>query len=200
MRTAWVLQGLGFLILITAFYIVIKEEKARAPKPEEVTSSNQTPMTATQNIVLRSPAFQDGQPIPSKYTCDGDNISPPLAIDMVPDTTVSLVLIMEDPDVPKNVREDGMWNHWVMFNMPPNTARIGEGSTPQGVAGVTTRNTLTYTGPCPPDRKHRYFFKVFALDTTLRLSAGASKEEVLEALKGHVLATGGLMGTYERQR
>jgi Raf kinase inhibitor-like YbhB/YbcL family protein len=93
-----------------------------------------------------------------------------------------------------------MWNHWVLFNIPPTTSRIGEGDTPQATAGTTTSGTNEYQGPCPPDGQHRYFFKIYALDATLQLEAGASKEAVLEAMNGHVIATGELMGTYERQQ
>ncbi len=198
MRTAWMLQGLGFLVLIYGIYYTLEhteeqEQSLQAP----LTSDNVLPMN---DLIIRSPAFANEHTIPEKYTCDGENISPPLAIDNIPENATSLALIMEDPDVPTNLREDGMWNHWVLFNIPPNTLRIGEGEAPTSTPGITTSQGLTYTGPCPPDREHRYFFKVYALDTILRLEEGATKEEVLELMKGHILSQGELMGTYERQQ
>lgn len=147
-------------------------------------------------MVVRSPAFVHEGVIPSKYTCDGDNCSPPLAIDGVPQNTASLVLIVDDHDVPTAIRPDGVWDHWVVFNMPPTTSRIGEGAAPAGIAGISTSNRLTYGGPCPPDGEHRYFFKIYALDTVLRLSQGSTKHEVLQAMEGHVLESTTLMGRY----
>jgi Raf kinase inhibitor-like YbhB/YbcL family protein len=199
MRTAWALQGLGFLILMVALILVLEKRPTEKTslEPTLITSVTTMPMNDT-SIVVRSPAFSDGRPIPEKYTCDGENMSPPLAFDNIPAKAVSLVLVVEDPDVPKNLREDGMWNHWIVFNIPPNTSRIGEGERPKGVTGVNTNKTFSYVGPCPPDREHRYFFKVFALDTSLRLPEGATKEEVLTAIQGHILSTGQLIGTYTR--
>lgn len=147
---------------------------------------------------LISSAFQAGGKIPSKYTCDGEDISPPLTISEVPDGAKSLVLIMDDPDVPKHLRADGMWDHWVVFNIPASTTTIGEGKQPEGVAGNGTEGKLVYRGPAPPDREHRYFFKLYALDALLTLKEGATKQEVEGAMKGHVLADAELMGRYER--
>ena len=145
-----------------------------------------------------SSAFQDGGKIPPKYTCDGEGISPPLTISEVPAGAKSLVLIMDDPDVPKHLRDDGMWDHWIAFNIPPTTSSIGEGEQPKGVAGKGTSGDLVYLGPAPPDREHRYFFKLYALDTQLDLKEGATKPEVEGAMKGHILAESELMGRYER--
>ena len=149
-------------------------------------------------MLLSSPAFSHEGQIPSRYTCDGDNISPPLTIGDVPDGAKSLVLLMDDPDVPKHIREDGMWDHWVVFNILPNTTEILEGQNPPGVLGNNTRGVLGYGGPCPPDREHRYFFKLYALDSMLDLSEGASKTDVLTAIEGRVLTEAVLMGRYER--
>ncbi len=148
---------------------------------------------------INSTAFTHEGKIPSKYTCDGENTNPPLEFSDVPTNAKSLVLIMEDPDVPKHLRADGMWNHWVVFNIPPDTKGVAENSQPKGTAGITTSNKLKYGGPCPPDREHRYFFKLYALDTTLNLPEGATKEQVLAAMKGHVLAEAVLMGKYQRK-
>lgn len=199
MRTAWLLQGLGFLILFLSLLLFLENKETIHPGPG-VRSNNHIPMK-THSITLRSPAFTHGEAIPSKYTCDGENSSPPLAIDAVPENTASLVLIVEDPDVPKNIREDGTWDHWVLFNIPPETRLLAEGEVPRGaMAGTTTSNTGTYVGPCPPDGSHRYYFNVYALDTVLRIPLGSTKKEVLEAMDGHVLGSGALMGTYARSR
>lgn len=148
---------------------------------------------------LNSPAFGHEGKIPTQYTCDGENINPPLSILEAPGATQSLVLIMEDPDVPKNLKEDGMWDHWVVFNIPPKLREILEGKEPEGTAGTGTNGELGYYGPCPPDREHRYFFKLFALDTKLELPEGATKPEVEKAMNGHILDETHLMGRYERK-
>ncbi|MEX1297983.1 MAG: YbhB/YbcL family Raf kinase inhibitor-like protein, partial [Desulfotignum sp.] len=147
---------------------------------------------------LTSTAFNQGERIPSIYTCDGDNINPPLEITGVPHEAQSLVLIMDDPDVPKSLREDGMWDHWVVFNIPPDTRTIEENTEPEGTPGIGTNEETGYFGPCPPDREHRYFFKLFALDTRLDLPEKSTKALVEEAMAGHVLFHAELMGTYER--
>ena len=104
---------------------------------------------------LTSTAFEHQGKIPSKYTCDGANISPPLRLSDVPAQAKSLVLIMDDPDVPKRLRKDGMWDHWVVFNIPASLTEIKEGEEPEGTHGIGTSNNLDYYGPCPPDREHR---------------------------------------------
>ena len=147
---------------------------------------------------LISPAFEHEGKIPSKYTCDGENINFPLKISGIPKGTKSLILIMKDPDVPKHIREDGAWIHWVVFNIPPDTTEIQEGQEPNGIHGITTSNKLKYGGPCPPDREHRYFTKVFALDTKLNLPEGATADQVLKAMKTNVIAEAVLIGRYAR--
>jgi Raf kinase inhibitor-like YbhB/YbcL family protein len=148
---------------------------------------------------LTSKAFQQGGKIPSKYTCDGENVNPPLAISDLPSGSKSLALIMEDPDVPKNLRADGMWDHWIVFNIPPTVSEIKENQEPKGVHGQGTGGNTEYYGPCPPDREHRYFISLYALDTLLDLPEKASKHQVLQAMEGHILAQTELMGRYERQ-
>ncbi|MDP2631259.1 MAG: YbhB/YbcL family Raf kinase inhibitor-like protein [Candidatus Uhrbacteria bacterium] len=149
-------------------------------------------------MILSSPVFEHNGRIPSKYTCDGDNISPPLNISGVPEGAQSLVLFMDDPDVPKSIRPDGMWDHWVVFNIPPTTLRVAEGQNPMGVMGANTRGANSYSGPCPPDREHRYFFKLYALNAMLDLPEGASKSEVITAMESYILDSAELMGRYER--
>lgn len=149
---------------------------------------------------LTSPAFEQGGKIPSEYTCDGQNVSPELNISGMVFGAKSLVLIVDDPDVPESVRKDRMWVHWVVFNIPPNTSRIPKNSQPHGTPGMNTGNQLSYMGPCPPDREHRYYFKLYALDDLLDLPRGATKEEVVKEMQGHIMAESELMGRYERKK
>ena len=149
---------------------------------------------------LTSTAFKNNGNIPSQYTCDGENKSPSLEISDVQKNARSLVLIMEDPDVPKKIRADGMWDHWIVWNLSPTTTHIREGTEPVAMHGKTTSGTMAYTGPCPPDREHRYFFKLFALDVVLNLPVGSTKAQVVAAMKGHVVDEAVLMGRYERKK
>ena len=142
---------------------------------------------------IKSTAFNNGEPIPAKYTCLGQNIPPPLTIGGTPPGAKSLVLIVDDPDAPM-----GTWVHWVVYNIKPDTLFIDR--TPDSAQeGMTDSRKPGYGGPCPPPGKpHRYFFKIYALDTALNLKAGASKGEVESAMRGHILAEAKLMGTFER--
>ena len=149
---------------------------------------------------LTSSAFTEGGKIPSKYTCEGLNINPELNFSNVPLHAKTLALILDDPDVPEYVRKERMFDHWVVFNIPPRTTRIPENSQPAGVPGKNTSGGLNYTGPCPPDREHRYFFKLYALDKELDLPKGSTKSEVEKAMKGHVLSEAQLMGRYEKYK
>lgn len=144
---------------------------------------------------LTSPAFTNGETIPQKYGRDFENINPPLAFEDVPTGTVSFVLFMEDPDVPKTAPVP-VWDHWVVFNIPPTVREIPEDWQVKGTRGVGTRGELDYGGPRPPDREHRYFFKLYALDTELDLNEGVSKQQVLDAMEGHILEEAVLMGRF----
>ncbi|OGL74472.1 kinase inhibitor [Candidatus Uhrbacteria bacterium RIFCSPHIGHO2_12_FULL_60_25] len=147
---------------------------------------------------LTSTAFTQGQPIPSTYSCDGRNVNPPLTISDVPTSAQSLALIMDDPDVPAAAGVK-VWDHWVVFNLSPTLTSIGENEQPPGVRGKGTRGSLSYGGPCPPDREHRYFFKLYALDAMLDLKEGATKADLESAMSGHVIEQAELMGTYVRK-
>lgn len=148
---------------------------------------------------IESSAFQNNQAVPSKYTCDGENINPPLSFSDVPKDAKSLILIMDDPDVPKTIRPDGMWDHWLVWNIPAGTTIINEGSTPPGIVGKNTGGQFGYQGPCPPDREHRYFFKLYALDTMLSLNTPTTTKQILEqAMEGHILEKTELIGLYKR--
>lgn len=149
----------------------------------------------TLSMKITSSAFQHNQTIPAKYTCDGENISPPLTISEVPEGTQSLLLINDDPDAPA-----GTWVHWTIWNIDPATAEIAENSVPQGaVEGITSFGSAGYGGPCPPSGEHRYFFKLYALDTTLDLDSKADKAQLEKVMEGHILAEGELIGLYSRQ-
>jgi Raf kinase inhibitor-like YbhB/YbcL family protein len=147
---------------------------------------------------LTSSAFENNGKIPSLYTCDGKNINPPLEIRNVPPAARSLVLIMDDPDVPSSVRKDNMWVHWVIFNIPPDTRAIKENSTPPGTVGQGTGGKNKYEGPCPPDREHRYYFKLYALKEILDLQSGATKSDVEQAMKEYIIEQTQLMARYNR--
>jgi len=146
-----------------------------------------------ENLHVSSPAFEYNALIPAKYTCDGDDVSPPLTISGIPEGTKSLVLIVDDPDAPM-----GTWDHWLVWNIPP-TRSIAEDTVP-GTEGVNTYRRHSYGGPCPPSGTHRYFFKVYALDTLLSLGSNATKRDVEKAMQDHVLAKGELIGLYRRFR
>jgi Raf kinase inhibitor-like YbhB/YbcL family protein len=153
-------------------------------------------------MTLTSPAFKHGGQIPSKYTCEGDDISPPLAWDGVPEEIKSLVLIVDDPDAPDPKAPKRVWVHWVVYNLPPATKSLpenaGKARLPHGaVVGLNDFKKAEYGGPCPPIGRHRYFHKLYALDTTLDLK-GATKSQTEAAMKGHVLADAELIGTYQK--
>ncbi|MBJ7449021.1 MAG: YbhB/YbcL family Raf kinase inhibitor-like protein [Parachlamydiales bacterium] len=149
---------------------------------------------------LTSPAFKHSSSIPALFTCDGENINPPLNIKDVPSQAKSLVLIFEDPDVPSYVRKDGLYIHWVVFNMDVMTKTIEEGIPPKALFGINTSEKTSYVGPCPPDKEHRYFFKLYALKESLSLKTGATKDEVMEAMSDLVIEETELMGLYDRAR
>ena len=152
-------------------------------------------------IQLTSSAFAEGAPIPEKYTCDGEDISPLLKWSNAPKGTKSLALICDDPDAPI-----GTWVHWVLYDIPPAVTELPEGvptteALPSGAKqGINDFKRLGYGGPCPPrGSAHRYFFTLYALDTELQLEPGATKKDLVRAMEGHILAEGRLMGTYKRK-
>jgi Raf kinase inhibitor-like YbhB/YbcL family protein len=143
---------------------------------------------------LTSPDFANGASIPSRFTCEGQNISPGLAISGVPAGAKSLLLIVDDPDAP-----GGTFTHWLVWNLPPSTTSLPAGSAPSTARqGTNDFGTAAYSGPCPPSGTHRYFFRLSALDTTLTLPIGASRRDVDAAIRGHVLASATLMGRYAK--
>jgi Raf kinase inhibitor-like YbhB/YbcL family protein len=144
---------------------------------------------------ITSSAFQEGGNIPSKFTCDGGDSSPPLQIAEIPSSAKSLALIVDDPDAPS-----GLFTHWIVWNISPQTNGIAEGSTPKGVQGTNDFGKAGYGGPCPPSGTHRYYVKIFALDRELNLPPGTKRNQLDVAMKGHVVAHGELMGRYAKQK
>ena len=148
---------------------------------------------------IKSSAFSSGEMIPAKYTCDGADFSPPLEWTAGPAGTKSFALICDDPDAPM-----GTWVHWVVYDIPPTATMLAEGVAREkelpggGTQGVNDFRRIGYGGPCPPGGTHRYFFKLYALDVVLGLKPGITKDQLLKAMKGHILAEAQLMGTYKR--
>jgi Raf kinase inhibitor-like YbhB/YbcL family protein len=146
-----------------------------------------------QVMILSSSAFENNGTIPSVYTCDGSNVSPPLTITNVPTNTQSLALIVEDPDAQR-----GTVTHWIVWNIPPQKSQFVIGEKIDFPQGITVFGTTGYGGPCPPSGTHRYFFKLYALDTMLDLGDGSTKENLLQAMTNHILEQASLMGKYSR--
>jgi Raf kinase inhibitor-like YbhB/YbcL family protein len=147
------------------------------------------------NFKIVSPAFEQNGQISPKYTCDGDNVNPSLRIENVPPSAKSLTLIVDDPDAPGRT-----WVHWVVWNIPPSTGEIEEDSAPKGaVQGMNDFRKNHYGGPCPPSGTHRYFFKLYALDTVLQLDARSTKSDLEGAMRGHILGKTELIGLYRRK-
>jgi Raf kinase inhibitor-like YbhB/YbcL family protein len=172
----------GFSILPEGLYY-IRIHRAKGGDPMEIKSS----------------AFGSGEMIPAKYTCDGADFSPPLDWSGSPAGTKSFALVCDDPDAPM-----GTWVHWVIFDIPPSATMLAEGVTREkelpggGTQGINDFRKIGYGGPCPPGGTHRYFFKLYALDAMLGLKPGITKDQLLKAMRGHILAEAQLMGTYRR--
>jgi len=167
---------------------------ARAPAAEE-----STPM---HEMKLESSAFAAGQSIPSKYTCEGDDLSPPLTWSNLPTGTKSLALIVDDPDAPDPKAPKRTWVHWVLYEIPADASGLPEAADPMPTGareGVNDWGRADYGGPCPPVGTHRYFFKLYALDASLGDLSEPTKAELEAAMRGHVLAQSELIGTYKKK-
>jgi Raf kinase inhibitor-like YbhB/YbcL family protein len=151
------------------------------------------PRENDSSLRVRSVAFSHGGHIPPKYTCEGENINPPLEIEGLPENTKTIALIVEDPDAPR-----GVYDHWLVWNIPPNEA-IAENSVP-GISGRNSFGNTGYGGPCPPSGSHRYYFKIYALDGELNIPAGADKKTLEQAMQDHILAEAELMGFYQKRK
>lgn len=169
------------------------------PQPSAQPTSTNTSPSAAASMQLTSAAFKEGQAIPRQYSCDGINVSPPLEWSGVPKTAKTFALVADDPDAPS-----GTWVHWVFYNLPaanlgvvenlPATQDLKAG----GFQGQNDFGKIGYGGPCPPSGTHRYYFKLYAVDSQLPLKAGATKAELMKAIEGHIVGQGQLMGTYGR--
>jgi Raf kinase inhibitor-like YbhB/YbcL family protein len=155
------------------------------------------------SLTLRSIAFSNGGEIPSKYTCERENIAPPLQWDGVPENARSLVLIVDDPDAPDPEAPTMTWVHWLLYNIPPGTTRLDEGSSPDDLPagaeeGLNDWNNIGYGGPCPPVGRHRYFHRLYALDSTLEGISKPTRSKLEAAMDGHIIAESELIGTYAK--
>jgi Raf kinase inhibitor-like YbhB/YbcL family protein len=186
------MKNKGYIYFLLFFLIVyffsVKHNRFNILKHKQMNSK----------MIIKSSAFTDGAMIPSKYTCKGIDISPQLSWEDVPHEAKSLAIIMDDPDAP-----GGTFVHWVIFNIPPDFKALGESFPkqkilPNGIAqGTNDFGRIGYGGPCPP-ALHRYYFKVYALDTDLKLESGIEKRDLEKAMKGHILGEGQLMGKFQK--
>ena len=187
------------IILFVAVTLLFLMPAKVAKGPTKNNHTNGNTVGAIHNMTIESSAFVDDGKIPSTYTCDGKNINPEILIAGVPEDAVSLVLIVYDPDVPKSIRADGIWTHWLVWNILADTKKISEGEEPPGVVGENTGGEFGYQGPCPPSGEHRYFFKLYALDSRLNLSEeGTTKNDIEEEISNHIIAQSELVGRYSR--
>jgi Raf kinase inhibitor-like YbhB/YbcL family protein len=155
------------------------------------------------SLVLTSPAFTAGGNIPHRHTCDGDDVSPPLSWSGIPAGAKSLALIVDDPDAPDPAKPQRVWVHWVLYNIPPDSTGLPQAvrtsDLPQGTCeGMNDWKRTGYGGPCPPVGRHRYFHKLYALDTVLHPTGKMTKQELERAMQGHILGHAELVGTYQR--
>ena len=199
MKTKFVLMGVACIVLLTLCILVLYNNKAEeVNETQHIVPIQVTPPAQQTTMNLTSSAFGQNQMIPSTYTCDAANSSPDLDWSGVPAGTVSLALIMDDPDVPTSIKPDGIFVHWVVFNIDPSVTGVSASSTLEGTQGLNGAGKSGYIGPCPPDREHRYFFKLYALDQKLDLPRGASKTDVEAKMTGHILQQAELMARYDK--
>jgi len=182
-------QGIWLFILICALFQCRSEKEINNKSGGELT------------MVIYSSAFKENEMIPPKYTCDGENISPPLSWSGASQNTKSFALVVDDPDAPM-----GIWVHWVVYNIPASVTSFDENIPPienlenGALQGMNDFHKKGYGGPCPPSGIHRYFFKIYALDKIISLSSGATKTQLEKAMDGHIIAKGELIGKYSRSR
>lgn len=190
------LRNISVIVVLPLFLLLFL---SCAGRQRQIAQPANTPKQDKAEIKLTSAAFKDGEAIPRAYTCDGINISPPLEWSGVPRTAKTIAIVCDDPDAP-----GGTWVHWVLYNLPadniglvenlPATETLKAG----GFQGKNDFGKIGYGGPCPPSGTHRYFFKIYALDSELPLEASATKVELMKAMEGHIVVQGQLMGMYRR--
>lgn len=176
----------------------LRQETPQKREVRQVSAPN-----VQQSMKITSSVFTDGQPIPKKYTCDGENISPPLSIANIPQNTKNLALIIDDPDAPGRtawyIPPSGMWTHWIVWNIDPSVTEIREGEVPaSAVQGTNDFRKISYGGPCPPTGTHRYVFTLYVLDAKLSLVEGSSRKDFESFVNGHILEQAQLTGIYGR--
>lgn len=188
--------GALVIILIAAGFIFFTS-KSKNDRLEKISNQNtEISKRGKSHMKITSSAFENNKNILGKYTCDGENVNPPLKFIDVPSSSKSLVLIVDDPDAPSKT-----WVHWVVYNIDPKTSIIEENSKPEtGVEGITDFGKPGWGGPCPPSGTHRYFFKLYALDAVLDLSQNSDKKTVEEKMKSHILDSSELIGLYGRTK
>jgi len=187
---------LFFLLTILIVMLVTSCSFIKTPEVADMADSNNVGSSdsamSTSLIGISCPEFRDNTLMPRKYTCQGDNINPPLEISNIPKSAKSLAIIMDDPDA------IGGWDHWIVWNIPV-TSFIGEDSVPdRAVQGTNSFGDIAYGGPCPPSGTHRYHFRIYALDRFLDLEEGAVRSELEQAMKGHILSESQIIGLYRK--
>lgn len=179
----------------------VEEKVVEKPEPTDTQPEIIKVTDSTMALTLTSPVFEEGGNIPSKYTCDGENISPELHIGSAPEGTKSFVLVMDDPDIPQSVKDARgieAFDHWVLYNIPEDTTVLKEGTSEIGMKGLNSSGRSGYTGPCPPDGKHRYIFRLYALPSTVVFEQIPTLRDVESAVKNTALDSVTLIGTYTR--
>jgi len=183
-----------FIVAIAVLALFSLAKNDRSTKIAVDTGGEPTGQKTNKNMKIVSSAFNHNTKIPRKYTCDGENVNPPVQFLDIPENAKSLVLIVDDPDAPSKI-----WVHWVVYNINPQTSEVKENSVPQdGIEGITDFGKPGYGGPCPPSGVHRYFFKLYALHTTLDLPQNATKQMVEDKMQGHIIDRTELIGLYSR--
>jgi Raf kinase inhibitor-like YbhB/YbcL family protein len=199
----------AFCMLLLLSVACNREKPSASDSSTSVSSSTASTDTALGSIAMTmkvtSSAFQQGGAIPAKYTCEGQDISPPLAWSGAPDSTKSIAIVVDDPDAPDPAKPQRVYVHWVVYNIPAGTSSLPESASKSGMPkgaeqGKNDWGKPQYGGPCPPIGRHRYFFKVYALDTTLSGLSGPAKADLERAMKGHIVDSGELMGTYQKAK
>ncbi len=186
------------LLLLASGFIFWQSRQNKNITPPS--SSGQNANNPPKPMQIQSPAFSENQNIPSKYTCDGDSVNPPLEFTNVPKSAQSLALMVNDPDAPVPLSVGG-WVHWLLWNLPPDTNRVEEDSVPVGaIQGKTSSGQNTYGGPCPPYGTHRYVFSLYALDTKLTIPSYSTDIDLIKAINGHIIQQAQLVGLYSRNK
>jgi Raf kinase inhibitor-like YbhB/YbcL family protein len=195
---------LGLIVVALPLASACHDQGAAASAPggaNSVSSGSGNGSAPQVKLALSSSAFSADGAMPSKYSCEGQNVSPPLAWSGAPPSTKSFALIVQDPDAPDPAAPTKVVTHWVVYDLPPTTTAIAEGGAGLPSAAHQAKNEKgdpSYMGPCPPKGNHRYFFKLYALDSVLPALDGSKEKDIEQALQGHVVGTGELVGTYQK--